>query len=933
MRFGAPIFLKLFLTLLGISVGQQERRELSSWWLAPLPNATSGGTIPLPSLSLPTLVPSTIPSFMPVTLPCTVLACQVQQGLYPTLYEDQNIYGIDTSQYDTPWVYVTNFTLPPQPTPGAGVSLTFLGFNYRGWVYLNGALVADNTTLVGAFTHVTLDVTRLVHWGGLNGLAVSLQRPVDRGLDATPTDTDLAITFVDWAPQQPDSSMGLWQPVVLEVLPTPARLAYPLVRTTVSPPPTFPSSAHANVTLGATLYNFAATPLDFVLTAFLYAPGVGGVLVANPSATFTVPSKGEVLATLPAVSIPNPSLWWPFELTGVIPDLYNLTLTLGVKGAGGVGDTLTKSVGLRQATTSLVAGGVRSLQINHVPILLRGAGWAPDLLLRSSPERTRKELLLARDMGLNSIRLEGKMNDDVFFTLASELGLMVLPGWCCCDAWQHWPAWKAEQYAVAGASMRTQARRMRAEASVVYFLISSDNLPPAGVEGMFLGNITGEGWDVPTISAASAASSGITGDTGVKMNGPYSWVPPGYWLGDAGPHACKAVGGAWGFNTEGGPGEAPMTLPSLRRTIMNTSALWPPYPNSGWGHAGANGGNFHNLDRFNGPLQARYGPWDTLEVYAQLAAAQGYEGYRAMYEGFARQRVGGLGSVGDGGGATGPTPLNGPATGIIQWMLNSAWPSNVWNLYDYFLVTSAPYASTKKACAEPLHAQYSLDDASVWVVNSRLAGVEAGGTVLLEVFTPYSEVLHREVLQVPGVRGNSAVVVGAAPTADTVKGWLAGEGKVYFVRLTMNTTQGTTSPPNTYTLSTTKELLDWDKSTWYDTPVAVFADFTELRGLGKVGGGGLRVNTTVISPGHWEVTVGRPGGGVNATPVNATPVAHAVRVSVVDGEGGEVGGVTYTDNYLTLMGGEVGVVGLVFDPSDVRVDPPKVVVSCFNDVL
>jgi exo-1,4-beta-D-glucosaminidase len=24
------------------------------------------------------------------------------------------------------------------------------------------------------------------------------------------------------------------------------------------------------------------------------------------------------------------------------------------------------------------------------------------------------------------------------------------------------------------------------------------------------------------------------------------------------------------------------------------------------------------------------------------------------------------------------------ATGLVQWMLNSAWPSNMWHLFDYY---------------------------------------------------------------------------------------------------------------------------------------------------------------------------------------------------------------------------------------------------------
>jgi exo-1,4-beta-D-glucosaminidase len=60
-------------------------------------------------------------------------------------------------------------------------------------------------------------------------------------------------------------------------------------------------------------------------------------------------------------------------------------------------------------------------------------------------------------------------------------------------------------------------------------------------------------------------------------------------------------------------------------------------------------------------------------------------------------------------------------------MLNNAWPSMIWHLYDYYLDAGAGYFGTKKAC-EPVHIQYSYDDRSIVVVNStyeRVAGLHA----------------------------------------------------------------------------------------------------------------------------------------------------------------------------------------------------------------
>ena len=56
--------------------------------------------------------------------------------------------------------------------------------------------------------------------------------------------------------------------------------------------------------------------------------------------------------------------------------------------------------------------------------------------------RLRDELRYTQDMGLNTIRLEGKLETKEFFDLADERGILVMAGWCCCDHWEHWPNWK-----------------------------------------------------------------------------------------------------------------------------------------------------------------------------------------------------------------------------------------------------------------------------------------------------------------------------------------------------------------------------------------------------------------------------------------------------------------------------------------------------------
>ena len=77
------------------------------------------------------------------------------------------------------------------------------------------------------------------------------------------------------------------------------------------------------------------------------------------------------------------------------------------------------------------------------------------LLRPASRERLRAELRYVKEMGLNTIRLEGKLESDEFYDLADETGILVMPGWCCCDHWEMWDKWDAEDHRVgAGLAAR-----------------------------------------------------------------------------------------------------------------------------------------------------------------------------------------------------------------------------------------------------------------------------------------------------------------------------------------------------------------------------------------------------------------------------------------------------------------------------------------------
>ena len=91
------------------------------------------------------------------------------------------------------------------------------------------------------------------------------------------------------------------------------------------------------------------------------------------------------------------------------------------------------------------------------------------MLLRPiTTERLQAEMRYVRDMGLNTIRLEGKLETDEFFDLADREGLLVMAGWCCCDQWELWDKWTADNYTVGPLSFAISCcgcARIRASSS------------------------------------------------------------------------------------------------------------------------------------------------------------------------------------------------------------------------------------------------------------------------------------------------------------------------------------------------------------------------------------------------------------------------------------------------------------------------------------
>ncbi len=793
------------------------------------------------------------------TVPSTVVAALVADKTFPDPYFGDNLRSIPGTTYpigkmfsvlsmpkDSPfrcsWWYRTEFQAP-KALGGQHVWLSFGGINNRADIWLNGKRIADSRDVAGAYRTYEFDITPLLLRDGPNVLAVET---------IAQTEKDLGINWVDWNPTPPDKDMGLWREVSLRST-GPVEIRYPAVATH------FPTASldEADLTVEAELRNASPAPVTGTLEAELEGHQIRQDVTLNTGEVRTIRFAPDAFSEL---RLQRPELWWPHQMGAPALHTLSLRFLLGDK----VSDSASIRYGIREITSEVDPQGHRVFRVNGKHILIRGGGWAPDMLLRQSPERLKTEFRYVRDLNLNAIRLEGPTESDAFFDIADEQGILVMAGWTCCDYWQKWADWKPSDIEIATASERSQIARLRSHPSMLAWLNGSDQPPPAAVERPFLAVLKDLDWPNPVLSSASENITPLTGRSGVKMRGPYDYTPPDYWLADT-----SKFGGAYGFATEIGTGAAIPPLSSLRK-MLPADHIVPGDPMWNY-HAGSE--RFSNLQHFDDAMKAIYGPPADFADYERKSQAMAYDSERAMFEAYSRNKYG--------------------STGVIQWMLNNAWPSLIWHLWDYYLQPAGGYYGVKKAC-EPLHVMYSYDDRSVAVVNSTYQA-ELGLSVTAKLFD--SNLRERFSVTVPAdVAADGVTKAGAFPERA-----FDPASPVYFVDLVLKDNFGKVLSTNFYWLSAKKNVYDWsaaDSDAF--TPVKSYDDFTALGSLPSAG------KISVVT----AIEKSSEGPVVRVKLQNTSDrLAFQMRLGINHegpnkDDGAELLPVVWDDNYISLLPGE-----------------------------
>ena len=774
-------------------------------------------------------------------VPGTVMANLVNNGVYKDIYKDKNLDKVDTSQFKKSWWYRTEFKLDKDDAKN--YNLVFEGINYRANIWVNGKKIADSDFVETAFRMFTFNVSDIVSEN--NVLAVEI---------LPPGKTDLSIGFVDWNPESPDRNMGIWRGVKI-VETGKVALVDPVITSDVD----VKSLKSADLKIETEVVNYSDKKTSSVISGTIGDITFSKEIEVEANSTINVEFTAK---DYPQLTINNPKLWWPNGLGE--PNMYDLNLK--VISNNTVSDARDIRFGIRDIEQFITPDGNKGWKVNGKRVLIKGAGWVDDLFLNDADQKVIDQLKYVKHMNLNTVRLEGFWGKNkTLFNTCDELGLMLMIGWSCQWEWEHlngrptpekyMSITSAHDIKVHTQGFADHVTWLRNHPSVFLWVFGSDKLPIPELEEKLNTTINALDGKRPILSTCKTWDSDISGPSGVKMFGPYGYTGPNYWSVDT------LYGGAYGFNTETGPGPQIPPMQSLKKMISEDK-LWPMGEEWKY-HLGRN--RFHKLDRFTVAMDARYGKPENLEEFIKYSEISSYESMRPMFEAFAVNKKEG--------------------TGVVQWMLNSAWPEMFWQLYDYYLMPNSSFYATKKG-ALPVNAIYQYVDNSIYLTNETFENLE-GLVTEVKMFDINSKELFSKVIT-HDIGENASDKIFVLPAVE-------GITTSYFVHVNLKDSNGVEIVNKLYWLSTKEDTYDWDKTYYVYTPPIEFADFTGIKKMPKV---------EVVN----NISFVDEGSNTIATVELKNPsdkIAFFIEMQVIDKNTQEsVLPVFWSDNYISLLPGE-----------------------------
>lgn len=638
--------------------------------------------------------------WIPATVPGTFFVDYVNAGIEPTPEFGDNIYKTDRVKYNKKHVYKTEFSLKLSARQShSKVWLNFEGINRRGLIRLNGKELGR---LDGFMERGKFDVTSLVG-KKCNLLEVEVDVPnqhrhPEEKFANMASPSYLSSAGWDWMPNVPGLNSGITDDVYLSFTDD-VTVCDPWVRTKLED-----SNSEAVVSVSADVSNHYKKDIEVVVECRI-SPGnidLKKTFRLSSGRTQEIQFNAEEFDKL---KISDPLLWWPNGM-GSQP-LY--TCEIVVKQNGKVSDSRSLKFGIREYDYKTDENGVFNIYVNGVRTFVKGGNWGmSEYLLRCRGDEYDTKVRLHKEMNFNIIRnWMGSTTDEEFYDACDKYGIMVWD-----DFWLNSKIGLPEFPEEFNSNAVEKIKRLRNHASIAVWCGENEGTPGTYENGESLDENLREfvkKYDGGDRHYQSDSRKG----NGLSGSGLWKNYPPEFYFerADNSLFGDKShCGKGWGFRSEIGTAVVP-TFNSFKK-FMPEDSWWPI--NEMWnkhffGHLARNGGPQEYINT----IETKYGKPSGVEDFCEKAQLVNLETNKAMFEAWASK-------------------LWDDASGIMIWMSQSAYPSFVWQTYDYYYDLTGAYWGAKYGC-EPVHVLWDSYSDQIKAVNLTREDLN-GMTVVAMVF-------------------------------------------------------------------------------------------------------------------------------------------------------------------------------------------------------
>lgn len=779
------------------------------------------------------------------TVPGTVLTSYKNIGAVPNPNYADNIFQISESFFNSNFWYRNEFEVP-EGFKQERLFLNFDGINWKANIYLNGTKLG---LMEGAFVRGMYDITKHIV-AGKNVLAIEIVKNAhigavkekyekntdfNGGILGADNPTFHASIGWDWISTIRGRNIGIYDDVYLTTSGK-VTIQDPFVQTALALPDTT-----ATLTPEIIVKNHEGQPVKGILSG-----QVGDIRFEQPVELAANEEKAVSFCPDKFTQLKDQTLnlWWPKGYGS--PYLYEANFTFSIDGQ--VSDTEDFQVGIRQMDFN-EDNGILSLFVNGRRFIGRGGNWGfgeNNLNYRGREY----DIAVAHHANMNFTMMRnwvGQIGDEELYEACDRHGIMVWQ-----DFWLANPADGPDPYYpdMFITNAEDYVKRIRSHASIGIYCGRNEGFPPKYIDDALRRIVKAEHPGIHYISSSA--------DEVVSGHGPYRALPVKEYF--------TLKNGSDKFHSERGMPNV-MNYESLARTLKPED-LWPQ--SGKWGQhdytmEGAQGGAF-----FNAIIEKGFGQPQSAKEFTDLAQWVNYSGYRGMFESRSLHRK-----------------------GLLLWMTHPAWPSMVWQTYDYYFEPTAAYFGCMKA-NEPLHIQWNPATDEVEVVNYS-AGAHPSLIAKAQVINMDGSVVwEKEVTLSSNEDTTEKCIKLEFPTQVS---------SAHFVKLYL-TENGKVVSDNFYIRGTED------------------GNYQAIKQMPKVS---LQqeVNTQKVNDAYWS-------GSITLKNTSQTP-ALMIRINVVGAEDGDqILPMFYSDNYFSLLPGEEKTITFHWKDEDTRGNAPKVVASGYN---